>query len=158
LVVVQHIAVGFTKALARRLEEAGHLASEEASDGSEVLEGRIYVAPAGRHLELTGAPGALRIRLQDDPPRLGVRPSADIMMASVARILGPRCLGVVLTGMGKDGTEGLRRIRDAGGRTFAQDEGSCVVFGMPRSAAEAGVVGETAPPALLAQRVARVVS
>ncbi|HEY5037437.1 MAG TPA: chemotaxis response regulator protein-glutamate methylesterase [bacterium] len=140
VIIVQHITVGFTKALARRLDEVSPLGVAEAEDGQEIFEGRVYVAPAGRHLTIAGAKGFFQIALNDDPPRLGVRPSADIMMRSVAKAAGKETVGIVLTGMGKDGTEGLKEIRKAGGKTFAQDEESCVVYGMPKAAMEAGVV------------------
>lgn len=153
-VVVQHISLGFTKALARRLDETSLLDSKEAEDGEALMEGTIYVAPAGTHLAVTGTPGFLKAVFKDDPPRLGVKPSADIMMASVAKSLGRQVIGVVLTGMGKDGTEGLKEIRKAGGKTFAQDEASCVVYGMPKAAFEAKVVDEQASPARIADRLA----
>jgi two-component system chemotaxis response regulator CheB len=153
-VVVQHISLGFTKALARRLDETTRLRAGEAEEGGTFLEGRIYVAPAGKHLVVTGGPGAFRAEFKDDPPRLGVKPSGDLMMASAAKAAGKALIGVVLTGMGKDGTEGLRAVKKAGGRTFAQDEASCVVYGMPKAAVEAKVVDEQASPASLAARVA----
>jgi len=139
-VIVQHISVGFTKALARRLGEVSCLAISEAEDQQTLLGGHAYVAPAGSHLVIEGHPGHFKAVFNDAPPRLGVKPSADIMMASVAKVAGKHCLGVVLTGMGRDGTEGLKAIRAAGGKTFAQDAESCVVYGMPKSVVDAGLV------------------
>jgi two-component system chemotaxis response regulator CheB len=156
-VVVQHISLGFTKALARRLDETTRLRAAEAEEGETLLEGRVYVAPAGKHLVVTGAPGVFKAAFKDDPPRLGVKPSGDLMMASAAKVAGKALIGVVLTGMGKDGTEGLKAVKKAGGRTFAQDEASCVVYGMPKSAMEAKTVDEQADPAGIAARVTLLV-
>ncbi len=141
-VVVQHISTGFSKALARRLSDVSQVTVSEAEKGNVLLEGHAYVAPGGVHLVLEGGPGCYRIDFNDLPPRLGVKPSADLMMASVAKMAGNQCAGVVLTGMGRDGTAGMKEIRKAGGKTFAQDEKSCVVYGMPKSAVEAGVVDQ----------------
>ncbi len=138
--IVQHIPVGFTKALAKRLQEISAMKITEAANGEMILAGHAYVAPAGNHLTVEGNPGHFRFILNDLPPHLGVKPSADILMISVARASGNQCAGVVLTGMGHDGTAGLREIRSAGGKTFAQDADSCVVYGMPKSAYESGVV------------------
>lgn len=137
-VVVQHISVGFTKALARRLSDVTQLRVSEAVEGEYLMGGHVYVAPGAIHLAVEGGPGCFRTVFSDLPPRLGVKPSADIMMTSVAKAASQRCLGVVLTGMGRDGTEGLKEIKKAGGKTLAQDEESCVVYGMPKSAVESG--------------------
>ncbi len=139
-VIVQHISVGFTKALARRLGDVSCVSVAEAQDQEILLGGHAYVAPGGSHLVLEKVAGHYRAAFHDSPPRLGVKPSADIMMASVARVAAKDCMGVVLTGMGRDGTEGLKGIRAAGGKTFAQDAESCVVYGMPKSAVDAGLV------------------
>jgi len=141
-VIVQHISTGFSKALARRLSDVSQLTVVEGEKGQMLLEGHAYVAPGGVHMVLEGGPGCYRIAFNDLPPRLGVKPSADLMMASVAKMAGHQCAGVVLTGMGRDGTAGLKEIRKVGGKTFAQDEKSCVVYGMPKSAMEAGVVDQ----------------
>ncbi len=138
-VIVQHISIGFTKALARRLGEVSCLSISQAEDQETLLGGHAYLAPGGAHLVLEGSLGRYRMAFNDSPPRLGVKPSADIMMASVAGIAAKNCVGVVLTGMGRDGTEGLKAIRAAGGRTFAQDAESCVVYGMPKSVVDAGL-------------------
>lgn len=138
--IVQHISVGFTKALARRLGDVSSMAVAEAVEGETLMGGQVYLAPGGRHIVLAGFPGCYQVAFNDDPPRFGIRPAADIMMASVAKIAGKSCMGVVLTGMGHDGTAGLKGIRAVGGRTFAQDAESCVVYGMPKSAVDAGLV------------------
>jgi two-component system chemotaxis response regulator CheB len=137
VVVVQHMPPEFTAALAKRLDALSALTVAEAADGDRLRQGKVYIAPGGRHLNVE-PPGVLRT--VDTPPVNGCKPSADVTMQSAARILGYRAIGVVMTGMGRDGAEGLRAIRTAGGRTIAQDEASCVVFGMPRAAIELGVV------------------
>jgi two-component system chemotaxis response regulator CheB len=140
VLVVQHISVGFTQALARRLGEVSTFQVSEAFKGERLLGGRGYIAPAGQHLLVEGKPGEFLFQYSDVPPRLGVKPSADMLMSSVAKVAGIHCLGVVLTGMGRDGTQGLKDIHSVGGKTFAQCAESCVVYGMPKSAVDAGVV------------------
>jgi two-component system chemotaxis response regulator CheB len=152
-VIVQHISMGFTKALARRLGEVSPLLITEAEDNAYLKTGSAYVAPGGCHLVLSGAPGHFRFAFDDSPPRLGVKPSADIMMASVAKAASRNCLGVVLTGMGRDGTAGLKSIKAVGGKTFAQDAESCVVYGMPKSAVEAEVIDRQLPLASMANEI-----
>jgi two-component system chemotaxis response regulator CheB len=152
-VIVQHISPGFTKALARRLGEVSVLTFKEAEDKEVLLGGHAYIAPGGCHLVLEGAPGRYKAVFSDLPPRLGVKPSADILMASVAKVASKQCLGVVLTGMGRDGTAGLKEIRGVGGRTFAQDAESCVVYGMPKSAVDAGLVDRQLPLIKMAEEI-----
>ncbi len=157
-VVVQHISAGFTQALVRRLGEVTDLKVEEASTGTVLMGGRAYVAPTGIHLLVEGSPGRFRFEFDDQPPRLGVKPCADIMLTTMAKSARDQCLGVVLTGMGKDGTVGLTAIRKAGGITFAQDPESCVVYGMPRSAVEAGVVTHQVPLGVMAENINQALS
>jgi len=153
LVVVQHMPETFTAALAERLDEACPIPVAEAADGDRPVPGKALIAPGGHHLEVdrTGA-----LRLSDKPPVHGCRPSADVTMESAARSLGRRAAGLVMTGMGRDGTAGLAAIRAAGGKTFAQDEASCVIYGMPRSAVEAGVVDEVVALDRIAARLVEV--
>lgn len=149
VLIAQHMPPRFTASLARRLDEAGELDVAEARDGEVLAPGRAYLAPGGLHMEVARGEGRPEIRLQSAPPVHGVRPSGDVLLASLARVYGPRSLGVVLTGMGRDGAEGLRAIAEVGGATFAQDRDSAVIFGMPAAAApHAGVVG--APETLAA--------
>lgn len=152
-VIVQHISVGFTKALARRLGEVCPLVVSEAVENDYLKAGCVYLAPGGRHLVLKGAPGQFQFVYDDSPPRLGVKPSADLMMTSVAKVAPKQCLGVVLTGMGRDGTIGLKTIRAAGGKTFAQDAESCVVYGMPKAAVDAKVIDRQLPLAAIANEI-----
>jgi two-component system, chemotaxis family, protein-glutamate methylesterase/glutaminase len=134
--IVQHMPALFTAALARRLDGVGELPAREASHDEVVLEGTVYVAPGGRHLDLDRAPGGVRVRLTDEPAVWSVRPAADVMFAAVARMFGPASVGAVLTGMGQDGTAGLQAIREVGGATLVQDETTSVIASMPRSAAQ----------------------
>jgi two-component system chemotaxis response regulator CheB len=140
LLIVQHIPSGFTRALAERLAARGALPVAEAQDGDPVRPGTALVAPGGRHLLVERHADQVRVRLSDEPRESLHRPSADVLMASLADAYGPRALGVVLTGMGTDGAVGLRAMRDAGGRTLAESPDTCVIYGMPKAALEAGAV------------------
>ncbi len=144
--LVQHIHPKFTGILARRLNEAATIAVAEAEDGAAVRPGILYVAPGGRHLVVErGSPAAYRTRLRDEPPRNGVRPSVDALFLSLATAFGPRAIGVVLTGMGRDCVEGARAIKATGGTVLAEAESSCAVYGMPRALAEAGLADRIVP-------------
>jgi two-component system chemotaxis response regulator CheB len=137
LLIVQHLPAGFTGPLADRLDTLSAIRVREAQDGDRPEAGVALIAPGDRHLEVA-ADGTLRT--VDGPEVHGVRPAADVTMRSAARVFGRRTVGVVMTGMGRDGTEGLRAIREAGGATLAQDEASSLIWGMPRACVEAGVV------------------
>jgi two-component system chemotaxis response regulator CheB len=150
VIVVQHMPAHFTAALAERLDADSALSVREAEDGDRPRPGLVLVAPGDRHLELDDR-GAVVLR--DGPLVNGCRPAADVTMLSAARVFGRRTIGVVLTGMGKDGTAGALAIRRAEGRTLAQDEESSVIFGMPRSAIEAGAIEEIAPLGEIASRL-----
>ena len=145
ILIVQHMPVGFTRSLAERLNSKSGLPVSEAAHDDPVVAGRVLIAPAGRHMKLRKRGGGVRVWLDDEPRAALHRPSADVMMGSVARAYGSRSLGVVLTGMGADGVEGLRAIQAAGGRTLAESEESCVIYGMPKAAVEAGVVDRSVP-------------
>jgi two-component system chemotaxis response regulator CheB len=143
--LVQHIHPKFTGILGRRLNEAARLPVMEAEDGAAAHAGRVYLAPGGRHLHVDRAGPFFRTRLADLPPRHGVRPSVDELFFSLAAAFGPRTIGVVLTGMGRDGLEGARHIKEQGGTVFAEAESTCVVYGMPRALAEAGLADRLVP-------------
>jgi two-component system chemotaxis response regulator CheB len=145
ILVVQHMPVGFTRSLAERLAARSALPVREAQDGEPVRRGHVLIAPAGHHMKLRKRGSAVRIWLDDEPRSALHRPSADVLMASVARAYGPRSLGIVLTGMGSDGAEGLRAIRAAGGRTFVESEETCIIYGMPKAALEAGAAERSVP-------------
>ncbi|HEX2167946.1 MAG TPA: chemotaxis-specific protein-glutamate methyltransferase CheB [Longimicrobiales bacterium] len=133
--IVQHMPPLFTTAFARRLDSMSPLPVREAEHGELVHEGVVYLAPGGSHLDLQRDGGAARIVLSDAAPVWNVRPAADVLFRAVARTFGPWSVGVVLTGMGRDGAEGLRAIAEVGGSTLAQDEASSVIASMPRAAA-----------------------
>jgi two-component system, chemotaxis family, protein-glutamate methylesterase/glutaminase len=141
LVVVQHMPAGFTAALAERLDAASNVAVREARSGDRPMPGVVLIAPGDRHVELDER-GA--IALADGPLVNGCRPAADVTMLSAAKVYGRRALGVVMTGMGKDGTAGALAIKQAGGKTLAQDSETCVIYGMPKAAIEAGAIDQIA--------------
>jgi len=145
VLIVQHMPASFTASFAQRLNQRSPLHVEEAQDGQEIRIGSAYVAPGGIHMAVEKERGRAIIRLQDTPPVNSVRPSADVTMISVARLSGPCSMGVVLTGMGSDGAEGLAQIKAAGGLTLAQDKESSAIFGMPKAAIERGVVDGVLP-------------
>jgi len=151
VLVVQHLHEGFDGQLADWLGRATRLPVRLAADGDHAEPGRVYIAPCGRHLRLAAG---RRLELGDAPAGLH-RPSADVLFASVAAHAGAHGVGAVLTGMGSDGAEGLLALRRAGGRTFAQDEASSVVFGMPRAARLAEAVDELLPLERLGPALAR---
>lgn len=150
VVVVQHMPAHFTAALAERLGATSALAVREAENGDRPRPGLVLIAPGDRHLEFDDR-GAVVLR--DGPLVNGCRPAADVTMLSAARVYGRRTIGVVMTGMGRDGTAGALAIRRAEGKTLAQDEDSSVIFGMPRSAIEAGAIDEVAPLGEIAARL-----
>ena len=153
ILVVQHMPIGFTKSLADRLDSRSLLPVREAHNDEPVLPGHVLIGPAGKHLKVRRKAGLLRVWLDEEPRATLHRPSIDVMMASVAKACHQRCLGVILTGMGADGVEGLRAIREAGGRTFAESAETCVIYGMPKAAAEAGVVDKAIPLTRMADEI-----
>lgn len=139
VLVVQHMPAAFTRGFANRLDRESQMMVVEAVDGMPVRAGTVYVAPGGlAHMELAGGPGGT-IRLTPSDPVGGHRPAVDMLFRSVAP-LGAAAVGVILTGMGRDGAEGLLEMRAAGARTYGQNQASCVVYGMPRAAFELGAV------------------
>ncbi len=152
-VITQHMPATFTKSFAARLDRACGARVEEAYDGAPLEPGHIYVAPGGSaHLEVVRA-GGLRCRLREGEPVSGHRPSVDVLFKSVADAAGAAALGVILTGMGRDGAQGLLAMRGVGARTLGQDEATCVVYGMPRAAFELGAVERQLPLPTLGEAI-----
>ena len=145
VLVVQHMPRSFTGPFARRLNESCSMVVREAEDGESLQRGVVLVAPGDQHLELIQGRNGYAVRLTDGPPEAGHRPSVDVMMGSVAHTAGHNAIGVLLTGMGRDGARGMLAIRQAGGRTLAQDEATSVVYGMPRAAWENGGAEQRLP-------------
>lgn len=145
-VITQHMPANFTTSFAARMDRTCAPRVTEAVDGDPLLPGQVYLAPGGAtHLSVVRSGSRLVCRLEESDPVSGHRPSVDVLFRSVAAAGPKRAIGVILTGMGRDGAEGLRAMRDAGAVTFGQDESTCVVFGMPRAAAELGAVERQLP-------------
>jgi two-component system chemotaxis response regulator CheB len=140
MLVTQHMPPRFTDAFAQRLNRECPMAVSEAVHDEVVEPGHVYIAPGAHHLQLSRQGGHYRCVLSDDPPVSGHRPSVDVLFRSVARVAGDNAIGVILTGMGKDGADGLFDMRKAGAITFGQDEDSALIYGMPRVAFECGAV------------------
>jgi two-component system chemotaxis response regulator CheB len=160
--VVQHMPTGFTEGLARRLDELCAMPAAEARDGEPLQAGRIYLAPGGRHTTVAEVAGHAVFALEDGPTLHGVRPAADLLFDSVARRARGQCVGVVLTGMGRDGAAGLATIQAAGGRVIVQDQPTSTIYGMPREAkAACGAVHAEVPlremAAAIVAQVAQIV-
>jgi len=145
VVIVQHMPEVFTRAFADRLDRICWVEVKEAADGDRVLEGRALIAPGNRHLRLRRSGAHYTVEVGDGPPVCRHRPSVDVLFRSVAEAAGPNAVGVILTGMGDDGAQGLLEMRRRGAATLAQDEETCVVFGMPKEAIAAGAVDEVLP-------------
>lgn len=154
-VIVQHMPPTFTAAFAQRLNDASRMRVSEAQGGEEILPGLAFLAPGGKHLVIERSGARYLTALRDGPQVHYQKPAVDVLFNSVARHGGANAVGVVLTGMGSDGADGLKAMRAAGAHTLAQDEATCVVFGMPRAAIEAGAAVEIAGLPDIPARIAR---
>lgn len=141
VVIVQHMPPGFTDMYAKRLDNQCRVKVKEAETGDRVLPGHVLIAPGGdRHMHLVKVNGVYQVECKPGPKVNGHCPSVDVLFDSVARVAGPKALGIILTGMGGDGAKGLLAMRKAGARTIGQDESTCVVYGMPKVAYDLGAV------------------
>lgn len=155
VVIVQHMPEHFTAAFARRLDSNCRVSVKEASNGDSVIPGRALIAPGNRHLLLKRSGTRYYVEVKDGPLVSRHRPSVDVLFRSAARYAGRNAIGVIMTGMGDDGAKGLLELRQAGAVTLAQDEASCVVFGMPKEAIRLGAAGNVLPLADVAPAVLR---
>jgi two-component system chemotaxis response regulator CheB len=145
ILIVQHMPEGFTRSFAQRLDGLCKISVKEAIDGERVLPGHAYLAPGHSHLSLARSGANYITRLDQGPPVNRHRPSVDVLFRSAALHAGKNAVGVILTGMGKDGAAGMLEMKQAGAWNVAQDEASCVVFGMPREAIAVGATHEVGP-------------
>ncbi|MBX2995662.1 MAG: hypothetical protein KF681_12600 [Bdellovibrionaceae bacterium] len=157
-VVVQHIPPGFSKALAERLNDLCPFEVKEAEDGDDVRAGRVLIAPGGKQMKIHRAARGLVVRLTDDPPVNRHKPSVDYLFNSIADHIGKNSVGVILTGMGNDGSQGLLAMKKKGSKTIAQNEESCVVYGMPRVAADIGAVDKVVALEEIAREIVAALS
>ncbi len=150
--IVQHMPAGFTKSLAERLNNISELRVSEAYDGDELSAGRALIAPGDKHMKIERVGSSFYVKLSDEPPVGGLRPSIDKLMESLVECDVP-LVGVLLTGMGHDGVAGLKKIQAANGYTIVEDESTCIVYGMPRAAIESKCVDRVVPLSLVSQDI-----
>jgi two-component system chemotaxis response regulator CheB len=155
IIIVQHMPEKFTAAFAARLDSICAIEVREAKHGDRVRPGLALIAPGGRHMQLRRSGAQYHVDVIDGPPVNRHRPSVDVLFRSTARCAGGNALGIIMTGMGDDGARGLREMRDTGAATLAQDEASCVVYGMPKEAVRLGGVGRSLPLVSLPWEIAR---
>jgi two-component system chemotaxis response regulator CheB len=143
--IVQHIPPLFSKTFAERLNELCAMEVHEAKSGDEVRPGMALVAPGDFHMTVEWEKNSYRVRLNQHPPIHYTRPAVDMLFNSAARCAGPNAVGILLTGMGRDGAQGMQQLKAAGGTNIVQNEETCVVYGMPRAAVEIGAVDKVLP-------------
>ncbi|HAS8568475.1 TPA: chemotaxis response regulator protein-glutamate methylesterase [Vibrio vulnificus] len=153
IVLIQHMPATFTAAFASRLNSLCKIQVKEAEDGDVLQAGVAYLAPGGKQMMIDGRPGAARLRIIDGGERMNYKPCVDVTFGSAAKIYADKVLSMVLTGMGSDGREGARMLKSAGATIWAQDEDSCVVYGMPQAVAKAGLSTEDLPLERIAERM-----
>jgi len=145
IVIVQHMPAGFTKMFSERLNTQAQMEVREACDGDRIITGRVLIAPGGKHMRIIRSGGIYQVSVSDGPQVNGHCPSVEVLMQSAATHVGNNAIGIMLTGMGGDGADGMKAMRDVGARTLAQDESTCVVFGMPKVAWEKGGAEKLVP-------------
>lgn len=153
VVITQHMPPGFTRSYAARLNGLCRISVKEAEDGERILPGHAYIAPGGLHLSVERSGANYIARVQEGEPVNRHRPSVEVLFKSAARVVGPNAIGIMLTGMGADGAKAMKELRDAGSYNYVQDEASCVVFGMPREAINAGAAHEVLPLTQIAPKL-----
>ncbi|MGO8713170.1 MAG: protein-glutamate methylesterase/protein-glutamine glutaminase [Rhizomicrobium sp.] len=153
IAIVQHMPAGFTRSFADRLDGACQIRVKEARDGDRILQGHALLAPGGLHMAVTRIGANYMVRVAPGQPVNRHCPSVDVLFQSAARHVGSNAVGAILTGMGNDGAKGMLAMRQAGGRTIAQDEATCVVFGMPREAIALGGAEQVLPLEKIADRI-----
>ncbi|MFW7342458.1 chemotaxis response regulator protein-glutamate methylesterase [Pollutimonas sp. H1-120] len=154
IMITQHMPAGFTRSFVQRLDNLCAVQVHEAEDGQRVLPGHVYLAPGGlAHMKLARSGANYVVKLEYSDPVNRHRPSVDVLFHSAAQVAGKNAVGVILTGMGKDGAQGLLAMKQAGATTFAQDEASCVVFGMPREALHIGATENAVPLSEMSERI-----
>ena len=153
IVLVQHMPATFTAAFASRLNTLCKIEVREAQDGDVLKPGVAYLAPGGKQMMIDGRAGSARLRIIDGGDRMNYKPCVDVTFGSAAKIYGDKVLSMILTGMGADGREGSRMLKTAGSTIWAQDEDSCVVYGMPQAVAKAGISTEDLPLDRIAERI-----
>ena len=158
ILVVQHMPAHFTTAFAERLNQCCQIEVKEAKDGDSVLNGQALIAPGNFHMLLRRSGGKYFVNIKDGPFVHHQRPAVDVLFNSTAQYAGPNAVGVIMTGMGADGANGLLKMKEAGARTIAQDEDSCVVFGMPKEAIKIGAVDRIAPIDRIAEEIIRLIN
>jgi two-component system chemotaxis response regulator CheB len=156
ILIVQHMPEGFTRAFADRLNGLCPFEVKEAAQGDAVTPNRVLIAPGNFHMELAHRGTHFTVDIKDGPKVQRQRPAADVLFQSVARVAPTMAIGIIMTGMGADGAEGLLAMKKAGARTIAQDEASCVVFGMPKEAIALGAADEVLPLEKIAESVMRM--
>jgi two-component system, chemotaxis family, protein-glutamate methylesterase/glutaminase len=158
IVITQHIPAGFSRAFAERLNRVCPIAVKEASDGDHVQNGCALIAPGNFHMLVRRSAQGFFVSVKDGPRICYQRPSVDVLFSSVAEAAGQSAVGAILTGMGHDGAQGMAKMHAAGAYTIAQDEASCVVFGMPREAIAAGAVDRVLPLGSIALEISRAIT
>ena len=156
IVVVQHMPEVFTRSFAERLNSICDITVKEAAQGDSVIRGRALIAPGNKHMELRRSGSRYYVDLSDHDPVNRHRPSVDVLFKSVAKYAGKNAIGIIMTGMGADGAAGLLEMKNAGADTIAQNEETCVVFGMPKEAIKIGAANKTLPLELIASYTARI--
>jgi two-component system chemotaxis response regulator CheB len=155
LAIVQHMPEKFTASFAERLNRLSEIEVKEAANGDRILPGHALIAPGGKHMMIKRSGAFYHVEVVDGPLVSRHKPSVDVLFRSAAKFAGRNALGIIMTGMGDDGAKGLQEMHEAGARTIAQDEDSCVVFGMPKEAIKLGAADEVLPLDAMARAICK---